>query len=58
MRGILSKYHVYIDTCASYFSTPYPELLKNIEQQKRGLVGHSKAGSCRMDKAGDLGAIK
>ena len=56
--GILSKHHVYIDTCASYASTPYPELLKNIEQQKHGLVGHSNAGSCGMDKAGDLGAIK
>jgi hypothetical protein len=58
VRGILSKHHVYIDTCTSYSSTPYPELLKNIEQQKHGLVGHSNAGSCGMDKAGDLGAIK
>ena len=58
VRGILSKYHVYIDTCTSYSSTPYQELLKNIEQQKRGLVGHSNAGSCGMDKGGDLGAIK
>ncbi len=49
---------MYIDTCASYSSTPYPELLKNIEQQKCGLVGHSNAGSCGMDKAGDFGAIK
>ena len=56
--GVLLKYHVYIDTCASYSSTPYPELLKNIEQQKCGLVGHSNTGSCGMDKAGDLGAIK
>ena len=58
VRGILSKHHVYIDTCASYASTPYPELLKNIEQQKHDLVGHSNAGSCGMDKVGDLGAIK
>jgi hypothetical protein len=50
--GILSKYHVYSDRCARYSSTPYPELLKNIEQQKRGLVGHSNAGSCGMDKVG------
>jgi hypothetical protein len=56
--GVLSKYHVYIDTCARYSSTPYQELLKNIEQQKRGLVGHSNAGSCGMGKVGDLGAIK
>jgi hypothetical protein len=58
VRGILSKHHVYIDTCASYASTPYPELLKNIDKQRRGLVGHSNAGSCAMDTAGDLGAIK
>ena len=58
MCGVLLKYHVYIDTCASYSSTPYPELLKNIEQQKHGLVGHSNTGSCGMDKAGDFGAIK
>ena len=58
VRGILLKHHVYIDTCASYASTPYPELLKNIDKQRRGLVGHSNAGSCAMDTAGDLGAIK
>jgi hypothetical protein len=44
VRGILSKHLVYIHTCASYASTPYPELLKNIDKQKRGLVGHSNAG--------------
>jgi hypothetical protein len=27
VRGILSPHHVYIDTCASYSSTPYKELL-------------------------------
>ena len=58
VRGILSKHHIYIDTCASYASTPYRDLLKNIESQKRGLVGHSNAGSCGMNETGDLGAIK
>ncbi len=56
--GILSKHHVYIDTCASYASTPYPELLENMRKQARGLVGHSNAGSCGMDTAGEMGAVK
>ena len=38
VRGILLKHHIYIDTCASYASTPYPDLLKNIDKQRRGLV--------------------
>ena len=32
VRGILSPYHAYIDTCASYSSTPYPELLSNLKK--------------------------
>ena len=43
VRGILSPYHAYIDTCASYSSTPYPELLSNLKKQARGLIGHSNA---------------
>ncbi len=43
VRGILSPYHAYIDTCASYSSTPYPELLLNLKKQARGLIGHSNA---------------
>ena len=51
-------YHTYIDTCASYSSTPYPELLSNLKKQARGLIGHSNAGMCRMDSSGSLGALK
>jgi hypothetical protein len=52
------KYHLYINTCASYASTPYRKHLGNVEMQERGLVGHSNAGLCGMDTAGDMGAIK
>jgi hypothetical protein len=52
VRGILSPYHAYIDTCASYSSTPYPELLSNLKKQARGLIGHSNEGS------GSLGALE
>jgi len=58
VRGILSPYHAYIDTCASYSSTPYPELLSKLKKQARGLIGHSNAGSCGMDSSGSLGALK
>ncbi len=47
-------YHAYIDTCASYSSTPYPELLSNLKKQARGLIGHSNAGSCGMDSSGSF----
>jgi hypothetical protein len=47
-----------MNTCASYTSTPYCEHLGNMEVQERGLVGHSNAGLCGMDTAGDMGAIK
>ena len=52
-----SPYHVYIDTCTSYSSTPYLELLSNLKKQARGLIGHSNAGLCRMDSSGSLGAL-
>jgi hypothetical protein len=42
-RDILSPYHTYIDTCANYASTPYPELLSNLKKEPRGLIGHSNA---------------
>ncbi len=58
MLGILLKHHVYINTCASYASTPYPELLKNMTRQECGLAGHSKAESCWVDTTGEMGAIK
>jgi hypothetical protein len=58
VRGILSKHHLYIDTCTSYAYTLYCEHLGNVEVQECDLVGHSNAGLCRMDTAGDMGAIK
>ncbi len=58
MQGILSKHHLYIDTCTSYTSTPYCEHLGNVEVQEHGLVEHSNARLCGMDTAGDMGAIK
>jgi hypothetical protein len=58
VRGILSPYHAYIDTCASYSSTPYLELLSNLKKQARGLIGHSNAGLCGMDSSGSLGALE
>jgi hypothetical protein len=56
--SILSKHHVYIDTCASYASTPHPKLLENTRKQACNLVGHSNAGSCRMDTAREMRAVK
>ena len=58
VRGILSPHHAYIDTCASYSSTPYKELLSNLKKQARGLIGHSNAGSCKMDSSGSLGDLE
>ncbi len=58
VRGILSPYRAYIDTCASYSSTPYLELLANLKKEPRGLIGHSNAGSCGMDSSGSLGAVE
>jgi hypothetical protein len=58
VRGILSPYHAYIDTCASYSSTPYKELLSNLKKQARGLICHSNAGSCGMDSSGSLGDLE
>ncbi len=58
MRGILSPHHMYIDTCASYASTPYAHLLTNLKKQAHGLMGHSNAGSCSMSLSGEMGALK
>jgi hypothetical protein len=58
VQGILSPYHAYIDTCASYSSTPYSELLSNLKKQASGLIGHSNAGLCRMDLSDSLGALE
>ena len=43
VRGILNQDHVYIDTCATYASTPNPELLSNVKKEKRGLIGYTNA---------------
>ena len=56
--GILKPNHMYVDTCASYASSPYPELLESIEKQKRGLMGHGNAGSTFMGESGSLGKVK
>ena len=58
MRSILSPFHVYIDTCASFASTLYSQLLKHLTPQKHGLVGYSNAGSCTMTSAGQFGDIR
>ncbi len=58
VRDILSPYHVYINTCASYASTLYPQILCHLMMQAHGLVGHSNVGSCGMNSSGELGAIK
>ncbi len=58
VRGILSPYHVFIDTCASYASTLHKSFLENLRLQEQGLVGHSSAGSCGIDGVGTTGAMK
>ena len=47
-----------MDTCASYSSTPYLELLLNLKKQAHGLIGRSNAGLCGMDSSGSLGALE
>jgi hypothetical protein len=49
---------MYINTCASYASTPYAHLLTNMKKQARGLVGYSNAGPCSMNSSGEMGALK
>ena len=49
---------MYIDTCASYASTPYAHLLTNVKEQACGLVGHSDAGLCSMRSSGEMGALE
>ena len=58
VQGLLSPWHVFIDTCASYASTPNKNFLENVKLQERGLVGHNNAGSCGMDRVGLMGAIE
>jgi len=56
--ALLNKWHLFIDTCASYASTTYPEILENLRQQKMCLRGHTNTGSTTIDHAGELGDIK
>jgi hypothetical protein len=58
VQSILFLYHAYIDTCPSYASTPYLELLSNLKKELRGLIGHSNTGLRGMDLSGLLGALK
>jgi hypothetical protein len=58
IHGILSPHHVYIDTCASYASTPYPHLLKNLKKEEPALVGHSNMGSGGMEMSSEMGAVE
>jgi hypothetical protein len=58
VRGLLDPDHLYIDTCASYASTPYRELLDNVHKVERGLVGHSNCGSTTMNEVGSLGKLE
>ncbi len=58
LQALLSKYHLYIDTCSNYANTPYHKHLGNLEGQGHGLVGHSNVGLCGMNTAGHMGAIK
>ena len=55
VRGLLNPHHLYIDTCASYASTPYRDILKDVHEVSRGLVGHSNCGSTTMNEIGNLG---
>jgi hypothetical protein len=58
VRGLLNQNHLYIDTCASYASTPYRSLLEDVHEVRRGLVGHSNCGSTTMNEMGNLGKIE
>jgi hypothetical protein len=54
---ILKPHHLLVDSCASYCSTPYRGLLKDIAPQGTGLIGHGNAGSKFMKEAGSIGAL-
>jgi hypothetical protein len=57
-ESVLSPDHLYINTCASYPSTPYAHLLDNLMKKLHGLRGHTNSGSTTMDMAGNLGTMK
>jgi hypothetical protein len=54
---ILKPTHLLVDSCASYCSTPYRDLLKNIIPQDTGLIGYGNAGSTYMKEAGSIGNL-
>ncbi len=58
VQCILSLYRTYIDTCASYASTPYPGLHLSLKKEPYRLVLHSNAGSCGMDSGSMFGVLK
>jgi hypothetical protein len=58
VQGILSPYHAYINTCASYASTPYPHLLAKLKKEECGLTGHINARSCGMDSSKEMWVLK
>ncbi len=57
IHGILLPHHVYIDTCATFGSTPYPHLLMNLKKEEHALMGHSNMGSGGMEMSGEMGAV-
>jgi hypothetical protein len=57
IHGILLPHHVYIDTCITFASTPYPHLLTNLKKEGGALMGHSNMGSGGMEMSGEMGAV-
>jgi hypothetical protein len=55
--GILLPHHVYIGTCATFASTPYPHLLTNLKKEEHALMGHSNMGLGGMEMSGEMGAV-
>ncbi len=48
---------MYIETCATFASTPYPHLLTNLKKEEHALMGHSNMGSGRVEMSGEMGAV-
>ncbi len=57
IHGTLQLNHLYIDTCASYASTPCHNFLTAIHVVEWGLVGHSSCGPTTMTEQGCLGQV-
>lgn len=56
--SVLKLNHLYMDSCTSYASTPFREVLDGVSKKDIGLLGHGNAGSTFMGKSGELGDIK